>query len=369
MGRQPVRLGLSVRFRSQAHDFPVLAAKLGLLSTEHATAADAVTLAAKLGLLSTEHATAADAVTLAAKLGLSSLEHAQGGELVTLAAKLGLLSTEHATAADAVTLAAKLGLLSTEHATAADAVTLAAKLGLAPLDKGIGSDSPAPPGKLGLSCVFTATSPVSLRQKIGQAFPGGNVSDSLSFPSATLSSDTVVVAVALGGGSLTCTVLDNLANTYTLGVTITAGLYTLQLWYNANITGGLVHTVKVTPGSVATIVSFAIMEFVGGLHTGQPDGVKSAFATSTTPATGSLTTGAQTDIAVCAITDNATGVVGITEPGAPWQRVVLFTGGSLTNNVPLSVLYQIPSASSVLNPSWTLAASQSWRAAMLALKA
>lgn len=161
---------------------------------------------------------------------------------------------------------------------------------------------------------------------------GGSVTSApLAFNSTTTAGSLVVVGVRIGANGRTITVSDAQGNTYSqAGTTIDdAQGDDNAIFYAPNIVGGTTDTVTIAISGAAATIRFAIHEYSGAATTSPLDQTAGqAYATTTTPDSGNVTTTQDNELLFGWLVDGNT-VADITSAG---------TGYNLREKLIVSVL-------------------------------
>ncbi|HEY6391662.1 MAG TPA: IPT/TIG domain-containing protein, partial [Bryobacteraceae bacterium] len=211
--------------------------------------------------------------------------------------------------------------------------------------------------------VTTSSGNISLVQHISKD-AGVTTSSSLAFGSPNAAGNWIAVCIRGGNSSSQIfTVSDSSGNTYRQAIQFgqtTAG-ETLGIFYAENIAGGA-NTITVSE-TISGALRFAILEYSGVALSNSLDAVPAtAQGSSTTPNSGSVTTGAGGDLLLAAIltTNPATFTAG--------------TGYNIKEFVPaepntkLIVEDQIQSVAGTASAGATIAAADNWGAGLIAVR-
>lgn len=182
----------------------------------------------------------------------------------------------------------------------------------------------------------------------------------LNLPNGVLSGNTIFVGVNLSGGG-TVTVNDDVnAGNYTQDKTISGGQIVKLFRFSASSAGARIITIHMTAG---TFVGACACEFYN--VSGTPVDVSaSAQGTSTTVATGSMTTGTAGDLILQYAVQDTTGaaITSWTQGTSPWALIV---ADRYDNQV---LQYQIQASAGAINSTLTMSPSNHWTTVAVSYK-
>ena len=208
-----------------------------------------------------------------------------------------------------------------------------------------------------------AQSPIALVQHAGKD-GGTTTTTSLEFPSPNTAGNWIAVC-ARGGfsSSQVFTVTDSNGNLYRRGAQIgfTGSAVTLAVFYAENIIGGA-NTITVSD-TVSAPLRIAILEYSGVATSNSLDAATAGTGTSASPSTPSLTTTANGDLLL--------GSIATTNP-ASFTAQSSYTISDFVPAEPNTKLIdeeKIQAAAGTASAEASLAASDSWGAALVAIKA
>lgn len=188
-------------------------------------------------------------------------------------------------------------------------------------------------------------------------------STSLTFDSTPGWGNAILVFFTTYGATTVHSVVDNKGNSYAQAKQqdISANAEGTALWWSKNIMSSATFTVTVNPGGSSCDCTLVIAEFSGVDPLADVYATNAATGDSTAPASGNVTTPANSYLLAALLTHGNTNRT-LTENGS-WSLIAENEGG--TSNIPASAIYRVPT-SGTYGASWTIGTGSSSYAAIIA---